>query len=177
LFYCGIEIVTLTPFLLHQLWKNSELKGDEQMKYFKSLIVLILLGASLVLSACGPAAEPEEEIKPITLEPIAGTDLNRLTLTEDAAERLGLETAPVVAQQIDGVDRLVIPYAALLYDPNGQAWVYVNEESLVFTRQTITVDFIDGDQVILSEGPEAGTEVVTLGATELFGSEEEFEEE
>ena len=147
------------------------------MKYINALIVLVLLSGSLLLSACAPAAATEEEIKPITLEPIAGTDLHRLTLTEKAAERLGLETAPVVAQQVDGVDRLAIPYAALLYDPSGQAWVYVNEGPLVFVRQTITVDSIDGDQVILSEGPEAGTNVVTLGATELFGSEEEFEEE
>ena len=92
------------------------------MKYFNLLIVLALLSASL-LSACGPAAAPEEEVKPITLEPIAGTNRNHLTLTEEAAERLGLETVPVVAQQVDGADRLVIPYAALLYDPTGQTWV------------------------------------------------------
>jgi len=148
------------------------------MKYINALIVLVLLSGSLLLSACAPATVPEEEeFKPVTLEPIAGTDLNRLTLTEKAAERLGLETVPVVAQQVDGVDQLAIPYAALLYDSSGQAWVYVNESPLVFVRQTITVDSIEGDQVILSEGPEAGTNVVTLGATELFGSEEEFEEE
>ena len=146
------------------------------MKYFNLLIVLALLSASL-LSACGPAAAPEEEVKPITLEPIAGTNRNHLTLTEEAAERLGLETVPVVAQQVDGADRLVIPYAALLYDPTGQTWVYVREAPLVFMRQTVTVDTIEGDQVILSEGPKAGTNVVTLGSTELFGSEEEFEEE
>jgi len=147
------------------------------MKYFKLLIVLVLLSASLLLTACAPAEAPEQEIKPITLEPITGSDLNRLTLTEKAAERLGLETAPVVAEQVDGLDQLVIPYAALLYDPSGQAWVYVNEGPMVFVRQAITVDSIDGDKVILSEGPEVGTSVVTLGATELFGSEEEFEEE
>jgi hypothetical protein len=53
----------------------------------------------------------------------------------------------------------------------------VNVEPLVFVRQAITVDDITGDQVILSEGPEAGANVVTMGATELFGSESEFEEE
>jgi hypothetical protein len=53
----------------------------------------------------------------------------------------------------------------------------VNVEPLVYMRQEITVDSIQGDQVLLSKGPEAGTAVVTLGATELFGSESEFEEE
>jgi hypothetical protein len=147
------------------------------MKLNLRWLILIAMLAALSLSACAPAAEPEDENKPVTLEPIAGTDLNRVTLTEKAAERLGLETAPVLTQQIDGVDRIVIPYAALLYDPSGKAWAYVNVEPLVFVRQAITVDFITGDEAVLSEGPEAGAAVVTLGATELYGSEEEFEEE
>jgi len=143
------------------------------MKHINRLILLVLIIVGLQLSACASASVPEEENKPVTLEPIAGTDLNRLTLTEKAAERLGLETAPVLTQH----DQLVVPYAALLYDTSGQAWVYVNVEPLVFVRQTITVDSIQGDQVILSEGLEAGAIVVTLGATELYGSEAEFEEE
>jgi hypothetical protein len=137
------------------------------------LLILIAILAVFPLAACAPAAAPEEEEKPVTLEPIAGTDLNRITLTEKAAERLGLETAPVVAQE----GQMVVPYAALLYDPSGQAWVYVNVGPLAFERQQVTVDAIDGDKVVLSKGPEAGANVVTLGATELFGSESEFEEE
>ena len=140
---------------------------------------LILIAILLVppLSACTSETAADEENKPVSLDPIAGTDLNRITVTEKAAERLGLETAPVVAQEIDGAERLVIPYEALLYDPSGQAWVYVNVGPLVFMRQAITVDSIKGDEVILSDGPKAGANVVTLGATELFGSESEFEEE
>src|SRR6266508_4070222 len=122
------------------------------MKLNLQWLILIAMLAALSLSACAPAAEPEDENKPVTLEPIAGTDLNRLTLTEKAAERLGLETAPVLTQQIDGVDRIVMPYAALLYDPSGKAWAYVNVEPLVFVRQAITVDFITGDEAVLSEG-------------------------
>lgn len=149
------------------------------MKYLHRLfIVLTIIILGLQLSACGgqiPVTGDEQ--KPVQLEPIAGTDRNKITLTEEAADRLGLETADVTTQQVDGADRLVIPYAALLYDPSGQAWVYVNVAPLVFTREQITVDSIDGDQVILSKGPDAGSKVVTLGATELFGSESEFEEE
>ena len=143
---------------------------------FRSWILIALL-LVLPLSACGAQEAAEEEDRPAQLEPIEGTDLNRITLTEKAAERLGLETAPVLSQQVDGAERLVIPYAALLYDPSGVTWVYVNVEPLVFVRQAIVVDSIQGDDVFLSEGPEAGANVVTLGATELFGSESEFEEE
>ena len=137
------------------------------------LLMFIAILAIFPLAACPPAAAPEEEQKPVTLEPIAGTDLNRITLTEKAAERLGLETAPVAAQE----GQVVVPYAALLYDPSGQAWVYVTVGPLAYERQKVTVNTIDGDQVVLSQGPEAGAQVVTLGATELFGSESEFEEE
>jgi hypothetical protein len=151
----------------------NEIHEEPIMKQKFRWLILITILLAFLLSACAPEAAPEEEEKPVTLEPIAGTDLNRLTLTEKAAERLGLETAPVVAQE----GQVAIPYAALLYDPSGQAWVYVNVGPLAFERQKITVDSIQGDQVILSEGPEAGANVVTMGATELYGSESEFEEE
>jgi hypothetical protein len=148
------------------------------MKLKIRFLILIAILLALPLSACGSQLPVTgEDAKPVQLDPIAGTDLNRLTLTEKAAERLGLETAPVLAQEVDGAERLVIPYAALLYDAGGATWVYVNVEPMVFTRQEIMVDFIQGDEVILSEGPEAGANVVTLGATELYGSESEFEEE
>ena len=147
------------------------------MKHIHRLLIVLLIILGLQLSACAPEAVVEEEDKPVQLEPIEGTDLNRVTLTEKAAERLGLETSPVLTQQVDGADRLVVPYAALLYDTSGQAWVYVNVEPLVFVRQAITVDSINGNDVVLSEGPEAGANVVTMGATELYGSESEFEEE
>jgi len=144
---------------------------------FRSLVLIALL-LVLPLSACGTQTSiTEEEEKPAQLEPIDGTDLNRITLTEQAADRLGLELAPVRAEQVDGAEQLVIPYAALLYDPNGVTWVYVNVEPLVFVRQAIVVDSIQGNDVYLTEGPEAGVNVVTLGATELLGSESEFEEE
>lgn len=148
------------------------------MKRINALIVLVLISTSLLLSACGQQEAPvEDEEKPVTLEPIAGTDLNRLTLTEKAAERLGVETVVASAKQVNGSEHIVVPYAALLYDPSGNAWVYVNVEPLVFVREPITVDFIKGNEAFLSKGPEAGAAIVTLGATELFGSESEFEEE
>ena len=67
----------------------------------------------------------------------------------------------------------VIPYAALIYDADGGTWVYTKEPNndLAFVRHAVTVDFIEGDLVVLMEGPPAGTEVVTVGGQELFGTE------
>jgi hypothetical protein len=71
----------------------------------------------------------------------------------------------------NGSPRKVIPYAAVIYDPGGRTWTYTSPEPLVFVRQPIAVDAIEGDVTVLSEGPPVGTAVVTDGASELFGAE------
>ena len=67
--------------------------------------------------------------------------------------------------------RRVVPNSAVIYDPKGQTWVYINPEPLVFVRHAVTVDYVDGDRVVLSDGPAPGTMVVTVGAAELLGTE------
>ena len=69
------------------------------------------------------------------------------------------------------VMRKVVPYAAVLYDTKGDTWTYISAESLIFVRQKVKVDYIEGDQVYLTEGPAAGTTIVTSGAAELYGTE------
>ncbi len=76
-----------------------------------------------------------------------------------------------------GTQRIVIPYAAVIYGTNGETWVYTNPEPLVFVRRPILIDYIEGDQAFLLVGPASGSEVVTVGAEELYGSESEFAEE
>jgi hypothetical protein len=70
-----------------------------------------------------------------------------------------------------GEKRKIIPFAAVMYDAKGNTWVYTNPEPLVFVRQPIKIDTIAGDEVLLAEGPPAGTPVVTVGGAELFGTE------
>jgi hypothetical protein len=70
-----------------------------------------------------------------------------------------------------GTQQKVIPYEAVLYDTHGETWAYTRLEALTFVRHLIVVDYIEGDLAVLSEGPPAGTEVVTGGAGELFGAE------
>jgi hypothetical protein len=143
------------------------------MKLNFKILLLIVIFLAIPLSACAPAAAPEEETKPVTLEPITGTDLNRLTLTAEASKRLDIQTAEV--GEADG--KMVVPYASILYEANGNTWVYVNVSPLVYVRQAIVIDSINGDEAILSKGPDSGSTVVTVGAAELYGSESEFEEE
>jgi hypothetical protein len=65
----------------------------------------------------------------------------------------------------------VIPYAAVIYDTEGNTWIYTNPEPLVFVRQSIVVDRIEGDEAFLSQGLDSGTMVVTVGVSELYGAE------
>ena len=91
-----------------------------------SLLVLIL--ASL-LSACAPKASSTTKISPVTLEPIDGTDFQRVILTEKAAQRLDIKTSEVSGASV--------PYAAIIYDTEGNTSVYTNPAPLTFVRVPI----------------------------------------
>lgn len=135
-----------------------------------AVVILGLLAAGCGGTASGagspdPAAEHSE---PASVEPIGDTGLARLTLTEDAAERIGLETASVTA---DENGRPVVPYGALIYTPDGSVWVYTTSKPLEFVRHSVRVAEITGNTALLNDGPDAGVEVVTVGAAELLGTE------
>jgi len=68
-------------------------------------------------------------------------------------------------------ERLVVPRAALLFDIHGGSWVYVQQAPCTFLRSRVQVAWVDGAEAVLERGPSPGTEVVTLGAAELFGTE------
>jgi hypothetical protein len=132
------------------------------MKHMVRWFILVLILASL-LSACAPKASSSEKISPVKLEPIEGTDFQRVILTEKASQRLDIKTAEASGTSI--------PYAAVIYDTEGNTWVYTNPEPLTFVRAPIAIDHIEGDQAILSEAIDAGTTLVTLGVSELYGAE------
>ena len=72
-----------------------------------------------------PETRGGKQHEPATVEPIKGTDVNRVTLTKEAAERLGIETAPI--RQVGG--RKVVPDAAVVYDPEGKTFTYSSSEA------------------------------------------------
>jgi hypothetical protein len=123
--------------------------------------------AALALGACNSATTSAPKVEAITIAEDEVTGLKTLTLSEKAAERLGVATVPVAG----GGSNLTIPYAAVVYDASGKTWTYVNEEPLVYKRAEITVTEIDGDVARISAGPAVGTQVVTTGAAELYGAE------
>jgi hypothetical protein len=134
--------------------------------------IVLVGGIGLVtMTQASATVDVPGHTEPATIEPIDGTSLYRMTLTDRAAERVGLETAPVAEQQVSGKIQRTIPYSAVIYDAEGGTWAYTTDEHLTFVRDEISVERIDGDTAYLSDGPAAGTEVVTVGAAELVGLE------
>jgi hypothetical protein len=130
-----------------------------------TLAVLMLV--TLAVAACGSSAKPAAGEAAVTVDEIEGSDLKKLTLSEHAAQRLGVSTAEVTASG----GATTVPYAAILYDKKGATWTYTNPEGLVFVRAEVSVDHVAQDVAYLDAGPNPGTKVVTVGAAELWGVE------
>jgi multidrug efflux pump subunit AcrA (membrane-fusion protein) len=125
----------------------------------------VLATAALPVAGCTEVeTETATGYEPSTLEPVKGNkDIQRVTFTAEGARRVDLQTA--------SVRRNVVPYAALIYDPEGKTYVYTSPKPLEYLREEVKVDRIEGDRVLVSRGPPAGTEVVTVGAAEVYGTE------
>lgn len=140
------------------------------MRRTSLLGVAFLISGALALSACARGSDSAPiGNEPAKLERIEGTDLNRVVLTAKAAERIGIQTAPVRELSSARPSRRSVPYSALIYDAEGNTFVYTNPEPLVFVRQPVTVDYIRADRVVFSKGPPTGTRIVTVGVAELYG--------
>ena len=133
------------------------------MKHMNRWLIIVLVVVGLSPSACGPSTTSPTKIEPATIEVIEGSDLKQVTLTEKAAERIGLETVPVQA--------MMVPYAAVIYDIEGNTWVYTNPAPLTFVRAQIEIDHIEGDQAFLSQALETEAPIVTVGVIEIYGAE------
>lgn len=148
------------------VFANLDLR-EAKLRHSKELMLILVMGiACMMLWGCGTTkanANPD----PATSEEI---DLGRhiVRLTARAAERTGVQTAPVLAGE---GTRTVVPFDAIVYWPDGSSWVYVMTADLEYVRQTINVESVDGDTAVLSEGPAPGTLVVTVGQSEFWGVE------
>lgn len=129
---------------------------------------------------------------PARVEEIEGNEygVKKVTFTARAAERTGVEIGEVAKLQGPRKDspQLAVPYGALFYDYKGYEWVYTSPEPRVYVRSKVKVDYIDGEVdtsmeswdrarkmvVYLKEGPEVGTKIVTVGASQMYGEEKGY---
>lgn len=143
-----------------------------------SFVVVAALAAAAILAGIEIFGGGQETIaappanEPASVEQLEGSVVSRLTLAQKAFQRLGIRTTPLRRAPGGGeTGRTLVPYSALIYEPDGETWVYTSPSKLVFVRAKVTVDRIEGDRALLASGPPIGTSVVTVGAAELYGTE------
>jgi hypothetical protein len=140
-----------------------------------ALVVIACLGLAAWFafrdSNASVHAETASKEAPARVEPVEGSEFKRVILSQKAAERLDVQSVALRDEQIDGAPRKVVPYDAILYGTNGETWIYTNPEPLVFVRQSVSVERIEGNLAILSEGPPTDTAVAVVAVAELFGAE------
>ena len=140
------------------------------MKTYKNrLITTVFGGAALFLvSGCTKEAPKITKGPPVTKLKQPGDSFETLTLTAKAIERIDIKTGKV--EKRDQAP-MVVPYSALIYNPQGETFVFESREDRKFVRVPVTVEKVVGNDVMLAKGPAAGTEIATVGVAELYGSE------
>lgn len=143
------------------------------MKHINWWLVVGLVVVGLPLTACQRLASIPKAEAPAVVQAIDGSKLNRVTLTEKAIERIALKTDQVREQLMSrsASSRMVVPYSSLIYDAQGDTWVYISPQPRTFVRQKVNVDYIEGDIAVLNDGPPAGTVVASVGVAELYGTD------
>ena len=109
-------------------------------------------------------AEPYE---PAALESTGADKPARIILTDEAVDRVALQTTEVKPLGKE----LTVDHAALVFDKAGKPWVFTVVGPRTYVRAAIGIKEVQDNLVTLSAGPPAGTQVVTVGAIELWGAE------
>ena len=148
--------------------------SDIRKMRLAGLLVGAAVAATAGLAGCASSASSAAQSPTSKLVTLPGTMTPSVVLTPLGAQRIGLETASVSAGPGGAV---TFPYAALLYEPNGQTAVYVSAGTLTYTRHFVKVDAINGGQVTVASGVTLGERVVTNGAEELLGVQNSVGEE
>lgn len=136
---------------------------------------LAVAALMVLLAGCSGAAPEEEEAPELFqthLKPIKGIPGHHyVTLSKLGMQRIDLKTTPVAAADSEKS----LPYAALLYNPDGTAFVYVKTAARTFRYTRISQPRIVGNRIFYSSGPKAGTPVVTSGVPQVYGADIQLE--
>ncbi len=149
-------------------WVRVPLNESDLQQVDRSQSALVLAGDDLDAALMATPVEA----------PAAG-DAQQTTgaLYYDVIESAGRELVPGQRVRVEttlsgsGTLRKVVPHSSLIYGAHGETWVYTSPEPLSYVRHPVSVDYIENDLAVLSDGPPVGTDVVTVGVAELYGTE------
>lgn len=155
---------------LRNPWLNERAKDMKRTEQWTAVVAIV---GSLMFAACQKKAAPHKTEHPAKVEAIEGSDLKKVTLTARAMERIDLKTDEVREHRASpsAAAQRVVPYSSLIYDPQGNTWVYTSPQPATFVRHKVDVAYIEGDVVSLKDGPPTGTVVASRAVAELYGAE------
>jgi RND family efflux transporter MFP subunit len=120
------------------------------------------------------AGSPMLSAKPIDAPPTANPNASTVDLyyqlPPGSQFRPGQKVG-VTLTLLGGQESLVVPQSAIIRDVHGGEWVYESLAAHQYVRRRVEVRYVAGTQAVLARGPAAGTQIVTTGVAELFGTE------
>lgn len=139
---------------------------------------LVLIAKEMDALIAGLAARPgttTKSAKPVAAPPSANALASTVDLffeveNKDQSLRPGQRVGATLSLT-GAAETLVIPWAAVLHDINGNQWVYENTAPDKFVRRRVEVTRVAGSVATIASGPAVGAKIVTNGAAELFGTE------
>jgi multidrug efflux pump subunit AcrA (membrane-fusion protein) len=131
---------------------------------------LAVISCGVALSACDEVPSNVRDAQPYKVQAIKGTDRNLVTMADETAGLLPVETTVVRSSG----KQMVVPHNALIYNPDGDVFVYTKPKPETYVRRPVRVARVSGGRAWLSVGPEAGTTIVTTGSAELLATEYEI---
>jgi hypothetical protein len=145
------------------------------MRYITGILIVCGIVVCLPLTGCSKKSTGYTKVEPAKVEHVKDSQITRITLTEQAMQRIGVKTAPLQEGKVQGDDKAAprpfVPDSAVMYVANGETYIYTSPNPRTFVRHEVDIDYIKGGVAVLKKGPPPGTHVVTIGAAELFGTE------
>ncbi|MEZ6072242.1 MAG: efflux RND transporter periplasmic adaptor subunit [Pirellulales bacterium] len=137
----------------------------------KPAFLATLSGQSLPVAMSSSRIVAQPISAPPSADPLSSSadlyyEVHNQSLGLRPGQRIGVDL-PLIGQ----AESLTTLDSAIIYDIFGGTWVYAVTGQREYTRQRVLLGWVDGDKAILESGPKIGTQVVTTGAAELFGTE------
>lgn len=162
-----IEISTLTSLWVRVPVPAGDLDSIDQKADAK------IQPLSATSETAGLIAKPIDA--PPTADPLTSSTHLYYTIQSDQSALRPMQRVSVTLNtQSKSIKALMIPWSAVVFDINGGSWVYTQQSKNLYARKRVFLDHVSGNQAIISEGPDEGSEVVVNGALELFGVETGF---
>jgi hypothetical protein len=131
---------------------------------------LALVASALVLGACEEVPSNLRENQPYTVEGPEDAAIKTVKMEDATAALLPVELTTVRREG----GRKVVSHDAVIYNPDGGSFVYTKPKAETYIRAPIEIVRVKGDDASLSNGPPAGTKIVTTGSAELLATEYEI---